>query len=314
MIGKEKDIFNIELSNKKLEEKCKVADYILFESNIPNTDFIGEISLVKGLDSTPYALISNYFLTYGILHELLQIYNNINKDTFNYFCQNIFNRQETNISELKKIISKREKIKEENIIGFDFSDSNFFLNQKNIKYEKGSDMSNFSTCYNNIRTPMKILNVFLLKNLKENSVIIIKIPNIISTVVIDYLKILTFIFHEIKIFKLVQDSFFKDSFHVILSRPNINRYNQVKEDIKKNIKANNIKNIDEEYIKSIITYDIEDQNQEFISKIKEFATVLETLIATYMLNIIKALKISTSNNYRNPNDWHHLDFYFSKCL
>lgn len=316
MVDQDKDIFNIEASNKKLEEKCKTSDYILFETELPNTDFIGEVEVIAGLDSTPYAIISNYFLTYGILHELLQIYNNTKKETFNYFCRDIFDRKETNISELKKIISKQEKIKEDNIIGFDFSYSSFFSesNENITKFDKGSDMTNFSSCYNNIKTPMKIINVFLIKDIKASSIIIIKVPNIISTVIIDYVKLLSYIFKEIKIFKLVQDSFFKDSFHIILSNPNIERYNKIKADIKSSMKKNNIKNVDNLYIKSIIKYNIDSNNKEFSIKIKEFATVLEVLIATYMLNIIKALKISTTNNYRDPQDWYHLDFYFSKCL
>lgn len=310
------DVFDIEASNKRLEEKCKTSDYILFETQIPTTDFIGEIEIVQGNDSTPYASISNYFLTYGILHELLQIYNNIKKETFDFFTKKILERKETNISELKKIISKREKIKEKDLIGFDFGNPSFFINSKdkNIKYNKGSDMTNFSSCYNNINTPMKILNIFLLKEIKTSNVIIIKSPNIISTVIIDYIKLLSYVFKEIRIFKLVQDSFFKDSFHIIVSKPDVERYNKIKIIIKNNIKKNNIRDIEEASVKNILKYTIDDNNQEFDIKIKEFANVLEILVATYLLDITKALRTSTMNNHRDPHYWKHLDFYFSKCL
>ncbi|QKE44590.1 putative mRNA-capping enzyme small subunit [Yalta virus] len=310
------DVFDIEASNRRLEEKCKTSDYILFETQIPTTDFISDVEIVQGNDSTPYASISNYFLTYGILHELLQIYNNTKKETFDFFTKKILERKETSISELKKIISKREKIEEKDLIGFDFGYPEFFINNKdkNIKYNKGSDMTNFSYCYNNISTPMKILNIFLLKDIKQENVIIIKSPNIISTVMVDYVKLLSYVFKQIRIFKVVQDSFFKDSFHIIVSNPNIARYNKIKTDIKNNIKKNHITDIEKSSIKNILKYTIDDNNKEFEIKIKEFANVLEILIATYLLDITKALRTSTMNNHRDPYYWRHLDFYFSKCL
>lgn len=306
-------VFDIERYNKKIEEKCKVSDYILFKTEIPNTDFIGELEIIQGNDSSPYAPTSNYFLTYGILHELLQLYNNTKRETFNYFCKDILKRKETDISELKKIVSKKEKIKEEHILGFDFSYPDFILSDTTKKYSRGSDIVNFSSCYNNIKIPMKILNVFLLKNISKKSVFLIKAPCLISTVIVDYIKLLTYIFKEVQIFKLVQDSFFKDSFHLILTNPNLERYDKIKQEVKNSIK-NNIGDINQAYIKNIIKYSLNNNNQEFVIKIKEFTIVLEILIATYMLNVIKALKTSIANNYRDPNVWKHLDFYFSKCL
>lgn len=306
-----KQTIDIDFYNKLLDDKCKTGDYILFQTKIPNSDFHNELELIVGKNSSVYVLVSNYFLTYGILHELLQIYNNIKKETFDYFCQNIFNRKEASISELKKIISKKENIKLENIIGFDFSYPDFFLNNSK-KYNRGSDITNFSSCYNNINIPLKILNVFLLKDIHKNNVIIIKVPNITSVAIIDFLKILSYVFSDIYLIKLVQDSFFKDSFHIILSNPNIKQYNQIKDELKNKFKKQNITNLDGYFLKSILKHN-DEKSGEFIIKIKEFATVLELLIATYMLNIINALQKSSKNSYRDSQDWKYLDFYFSKC-
>lgn len=314
MVDNKSNIFDIETNNKKLEEKCKTKDYILFETQLPATDFINKIEISEGINSIPYAPISNYFLTYGILHELLQIYNNTEKETFLFFTKKILDKNEMGISELKKIISKREKIKEKKIIGFDFGNDSFFIKNKNVKYNKGSDMTNFSTCYNNIHTQMKILKVFLLKDIDKDDVLIIKLPNIISTVAVDYMKLLTYVFKNIRLFKLVQDSFFKDSFHIIVSNPHIERYNKIKNEIKDTIKKNNIKDIEKANIKTLLKYEIDENNKEFNAKIKEFANVLETLIAAYLFEIIRALKISLTNNHREAEYWKHLDFYFSKCL
>lgn len=299
----ERDLFNITTVIRNLEQKSNKKEAIYFDLIVPSTDFKPVIKIHSGNSSDPYFSISNYFLTYGVLHEFMQLYNSLNRETFEFFCGKILDRNEVDIKTITKFIVKQNNMNNDHIEMFDYSTSDFFLD-KETKFKKGGDMINLSACYNNRVTP-EILNIFLLKKVYKDSIFIIKLPNIISTVSIDILRIICYIFKNVRIMKLVQDSFFKDSFHIVAREIDEERYESIKQEIKKEIiPAKNTK-----YVSRITNNVFDDRYIGFETGIKKFATELEILIATCLLHIAKLIKNSLETQDRDKTQWKYLDFY-----
>lgn len=304
----EKDIFNVSNFNKIIQQKKKTREYILFDVDVPHTDFVKKIKISSGKSNISYPLLNNYFLTYGVLHEFLLLFNKVGSKIFNYFCEDIIKRPEITLEELKKIVCAKENISEKNFIGFDFSESDFFTEVK--KYNKGSDMTNFTNCYNTNNIKMEILNIFFLEKITKNNVIYIKFPNIISSLTSEYIFLLSYIFRKVKLAKLFNDSFFKDSFHIILSDVDLSRYDKIKGEMIKQMKLKKIENVKGLYINNLVEVDIElGFGDLFKSRVKEFGINLEILLASFYFDIIKALKDGKETNRRNEEVWKELDYY-----
>lgn len=287
-----------------LERKQKKNEMIYFDMNIPSSDFKREIKLKNGIVSDPYYPVTNYFLTYGILHEFIQLSNNIKKETFEHFCGKILDRYELGMDDFIYRLVKEEKYEKKHIQAFDFSGKGFFTD-KTFKVKRGSDLRNVSWCYNNsIET--KVLDLFT-SNVTEESVFVIKMSNITSIASIDIIRLLNYIFKNMRLIKLVQDSFFKDSFHIIISSPNIKRYEEVKREIKQGLSTVN----KDKSLVFVTKPSLYTDNEVFETYIKEFATQLEGLIASYLFHIISLIRSGIKDNHRNKDQWKYLDYYTS---
>lgn len=287
-----------------LERKQKKNEIIYFDMGIPPSDFKREIKIKNGITSDPYYSVTNYFLTYGILHEFIQLFNNIKEETFDHFCGKILDRRELSMDEFIYRLVKEEKYQKKYIQSFDFSGKGFFTD-RNFKVKRGSDLRNISWCYNN-SIDMKVLDIFR-SSVTEESVFVIKMSNITSIVSIDIIRLLNYIFKNMRLIKLVQDSFFKDSFHIIVSSPNVKRYNEVKQEIEQSLstvpKGKSLVFV----TKPSLSMD----NEVFETHIKEFATQLESLVASYLFHIISLIRSGIKDNHRNKDQWKYLDYYTS---
>lgn len=302
------NIFDISTFNKIVAQKKKINEYELFSVEIPHTDFVKNINISSGKSNMSNPLLNNYFLTYGVLHEFLLLFIKVGTKIFNYFCEDIINRPEIALEELKNVLIEKENVSKKNLIGFDFCDLNFFTEIK--KYNKGSDITNFTNCYNTNNIKMEILNVFMLNKITHKDIIFIKFPNITSTLSTEYIFLLTYIFNKVKLTKLLSDSFFKDSFHIIVSGVDIDRYEKVKKEIISQLKKNKIKTLEGLFINNIIDSDIDiNFGEVFISRLREFGLNLEILLATFYFDMIKALKNGKDTNQRNEEIWKELDVY-----
>lgn len=301
------NLLSIENIDTLLTTKSYTQDYIFFEKALPKLDNIN-INIKEG-ESNPYVKITNYFNTYGLLHELIQIFNKTKKSTFKYFCKNILEKPELSIQSLADIIIKKKKLNKSHLVTFDFSHEGFFFEKEISQFYKGSDIKNITTCYNNNKISMKILEIFLNDNVIKDNIFLIKLPSIVSIAVIDVLKIITYIWDKTIIFKLIKDSYFKDSFHVICSGINIKKYNNIKKIIEEQIQAKGLKHLSKFKLESLLPFELTNTSKEFEKNIKEFSDCLENLISTYLYNLQLALTTDIPTAYRNENTWKYLDKY-----
>lgn len=292
-----------------LSQKKELKEFIFFEKTLPIIDSDLTIRILKG-DGEAFGTYFTYFHTYGILHEILQIFNKIGTDLMKHFCRKILEKPEMDINTLKTIISKKYIIPDKKILVYNFGHNNFFINNKQ-KYNKGSDIKNNTACYNNNIISMKLLEMFLLKEVYHDTVFLIKFPSIISISVIDSLKLLSNIFKKTIVFKLMDDSFFKDSFHVLCSELNINNYNKIKKEIKSYLETNKIKNLESINLKSIIKMRISDDYKYFENSLKEFGKCIQTLVSTYLIELFINLSRDIENASRNDKKWENLDNYYN---
>lgn len=302
------DLFSMEKIIQILKEKQLFKDYILFQIQLPKLDSIKIIGLNQG-ETSPCTIFTNYFLTYATLHEFVQIFNNTNKDLFDYFCNNILERKELNIMSISKILSEREKslFKLKNFNTFDFSHEKFFINT-NTQFNKGSDIKNFTNCYNNNQITMELLEVFLLKDIHKDSVLLIKFPTILGLSVIDVLKVLCSICGSVVLLKVVEDSFFKDSFHVLCSQVNVENYHLIRNQIIHIIKRNKITSLKNVKFKNII-FEQTNSSDKFNKCMNMFILHLEILINTFLSSLQKAIIKDKATSHRNKETWKYLDYY-----
>lgn len=300
-------LFNIKNIIDILKEKKNTEEYYLFQAQIPNLidkDFTIDI---KDGPSNPKVTNTNYFLTYAILHELLQIYNSTDNDTLVYLSQNILERKEISIENLLDIFIKKNKLKKDEFITFDYGHKGFFFNKE--KFNKGSYIKNITFCYNNNNIFLKLLNIFLIKDIKKNNKFFIKLPSIVSIAVIDILKLLSYIFKKTIVIKALDDSFFKDSFHVFCDDVDVEKYNEIKKYIMKDFKNKNFDFKKHMYLSSILNNQSNNISLNFDIVIKNFSLLIEILIFVFVSNLKNLILESTRNAYRDEKHWEDLNYY-----
>lgn len=305
------DIYDIVKINQYVDEKILLKDFIFFEQVLPKIDSIDTIEIQEG-HSFPHIINTNYFATYGILHEFIQMYNKIEKKTFDYFCRKILEKKELDINTLAKIICNREKKNIENIKTFDFSHPDFFIQTQHQNFHKGSDLKNVTFCYNNTEIYMNMLNIFLEKKLHKDMIFLIKLPSIINCVNIDILQILCYIFDNTILFKIIKDSFFKDSFHVICSNINLNKYETIQSQIKTQLQKKKIKNLNSHHLQLILPSKTTNTVSTFQQSLQEFSFQIINIILTYFFNLQSTLQKDISYASRNEQNWKYLDNYYNK--
>jgi hypothetical protein len=294
------DLFNIENIINLLKTKKNTDEFILFQTTLPNIDSYGNINIKMG-ESCANPVYSNYFLTYGILHEFLQVYNNINLNTFKYFSQNILEKKEQDIASISKLISKNDT----NIKTFDYSHKNFFVDN-NKYFTKGSYIKNITYCYNNSKIYTNILKIFLVKDVNKNTKFLIKFPSIVSQSILDSIRLISYSFEKITIFKNLYDSYFKDSFHIYAQDIKLNRYLEIQDKIKL-FKTDNIN--DTYQIRQILDININNIYQKFDNSLKDFCIFLEIIIFVFLVNLHNLINQDKNLTYRNKNKWENLDYY-----
>lgn len=301
-------LFNIKNIIDTLKEKKISNEYFLFQTQLPYlSDKDVEIDIKEG-PSNPKITHTNYFLTYAILHELLQIYNSTNNDTLVYLTKNILERKEISIDNLLDIFIQTHNLKKKDFIKFDYGHDGFFFNKD--KFNKGSYIKNITYCYNNSYIFLKLLNIFLIKDIKKENKFFIKLPSVISIAIIDILKLLSYIFKKTIIFKAIGDSFFKDSFHIYCDDIDVDRYNEIKQNIMIDFKKKNYnfeKNI---YLSKILN----NQNNSNISLnfeliVKNFSLLIEILIFVFLSNLKSLILETKQNAYRDEKNWEDLNYY-----
>lgn len=297
------DLFNIENIINILKTKKNTDEFILFQITLPSIESYGNINIKLG-ESCVSPIYSNYFLTYGILHEFLQVYNNINIKTFNYFSKNILEKKEQDIISLSKQISKNQNENPNNIKTFDFGHKNFF--SENKYFSKGSYIKNITYCYNNNKIYTNILKIFLVKNIDKRTKFLIKFPSIVSQSVLDIIKLISYSFEKTTIFKNIYDSYFKDSFHVYADGIKISRYIE----IQNKIKLFNKNNINDIYtIKQVLDININNKYHHHDNILKDFCIFLEIVIFVFLGNLHNLITQDKDLTYRNNEKWENLDYY-----
>lgn len=292
------DLFNIENIINLLKTKKNTNEFILFQTTLPNIDSYGHINIKLG-ESCANPVYSNYFLTYGILHEFLQVYNSINLNTFKYFSKNILEKKEQDIHSLSKLIAKDDK----NIKTFDYSHKNFFIDN-NKYFSKGSFIKNITYCYNNSHIYTNILKIFLVNDINKNTKFLIKFPSIVSQSILDSIRLISYSFEKITIFKNIYDSYFKDSFHIYAQDININRYLEIQNQIKlfKNIN-------DTSPLRQILDINLNNIYQNYDNTLKDFCIFLEIVIFVFLVNLHNLINQDKNLTYRNNSKWENLDYY-----
>lgn len=302
-------LFNIENIFNFLKTVKKSNEYAIIKTEIPKYQSNYIFRIKKGI-SIVFCFYINYFLTYGILHEFLQLFNNTDEELFDYYCRDVFNKEDINEIDLVGLVCTEYKIAKNNIIYKNFQSENKFFRLKK-RFKKGSYIQNITSCYN-LFIPAEILNIFLLpkKELKQN--FLIKLPNISSEFIIDVIKLLTNIFQRTILFKSVYDSFFNDSFYILCLDIHEPSYLKISKEIQENIDSNNI-DIKKDYIKNLFLNNYEnnnlDINNNFIIELKSFFFNIEILIANFLNKLIKNLNQDSKLTIRNPKNWNSLDFY-----
>lgn len=303
MFGNKYDLFNIENIINLLKTKKKTNEFILFQTTLPNIDSYGNINIKIG-ESCANPVYSNYFLTYGILHEFLQVYNNINLTTFKYFSRNILEKKEQDINSISKQISKNENENIANIKTFDYSHKNFFIDNK--YFSKGSYIKNITYCYNNGKIYTNILKIFLIKDVNKNTKLLIKFPSIVSQCILDIIKLISYSFDKTIIFKNIYDSYFKDSFHIYANNINVSRYLEIQNKFKL-FKKEDINDINP--IRQILDINVNNTYQNYDNILKDFCIFLEIIIFVFLANLYNLIDQDKNLTYRNNSKWEHLDYY-----
>lgn len=300
---------------KILEEKKTLKETILFKTTLPSIDGISAFDFDLQFGGSTYSTQDVfYFFTFAILHEFLQLFNerdSTNKELRNYLFDNIVERDEKPLN----IVMKDLDLKPKETHLFDFSHEGFFMKDKKINFKKGSEMKNYSYCYNNTSISSEILKIFLLRDEiieKESEYnFLIKFPSIISQAITDTLKLLSYIFESLIIFKQTEDSFIKDSFHIICKGLNKNKYKFVRSHILKlmNEKNKNLEDLPNLYIKCLLAYKINDRIREYNETIRKFTLGVEMLICVFLMKLTDSYKTDLITADRNSINWLELDYY-----
>jgi len=306
---------DIKTITKILEEKKTLKETILFKTSLPSIDGISASDLDLEFGPSTYSTTDSfYFLTFAVLHEFLQLFNerdSTNKELRNYLFENIVERDEKPLSIVMKDLEL--KIKETHL--FDFSHEGFFMKDKKINFKKGSELKNYSYCYNNTGISSEILKIFLLKDeiieKEANFGFLIKFPSIISIAITDTLKLLSYIFSSVIIFKQTEDSFIKDSFHIICKGMNVKKYKFIRSHISKLIseKHKTLDDLSNLYIRQLLTYKLNDKIQDYNEILRKFTLGVQLLICIFLTKLTDSYKIDIRTADRNSVNWFELDYY-----
>ncbi|AAG02799.1 putative mRNA capping enzyme small subunit [Betaentomopoxvirus amoorei] len=171
---------------------------------LPSVNIIQNIKPKYYNNSSP----KSYF---GIIYHLLSIVIEI-QDTY---------KLNDNIG----YFTKYDDMKKKNKTDYDYSYNNLF--KTDIKLEKsGSSMKNWTNIYNTTDVTIDILNPLN----KKHDKLSIRLPCVISTSVIHYLYILSYIYESVTLIK--EDLWLNDSFIVKCENLRTNNYNNVKSQLK----------------------------------------------------------------------------------
>ncbi|CCU56313.1 mRNA capping enzyme small subunit [Mythimna separata entomopoxvirus 'L'] len=171
---------------------------------VPNVNIIQNIKPNYNNDSSPKAYFSIIYHSLAIVIEIQDTYK-LN-DNIEYF-------------------SKYDDLQKKNKTDYDFSYNNLFKTE--FKLEKsGSSMKNWTNIYNTTDVTLDILSPLY----KKYDKVSIRLPCVISTSVIHFVYILSYIYNSVTLVK--EDLWLNDSFIVICEDLRKNNYNDVKNQIK----------------------------------------------------------------------------------
>lgn len=312
--------FNLDDIYQLLKRKKKLNQRVLIQITLPKIDGILDSDI--DINFGPSNIVSNkqnYFETFGILHELTQIFNKKdleNRKSRDFFFKDILNKKEINIDNLAKLINEEMSFNKQNIKGekvtqftFDFGhkDGLFIEEYQNKSFKKGSEIKNITYCYNINIIPATMLELFLLsdKELGDRDIrFIVKFPSIISSSVSDVLRLLSSTFNSVKVFKSVNDSMFKDSFHVICEHINKEKYN-----IYRNVIRSKTKDVDlkKNNLKSLL---VRKEKKVFEDVLEDFSKILISIIYIFISEIIKSYQENLRLTNRDEEDWKVFDYYY----
>ncbi|CCU55717.1 mRNA capping enzyme small subunit [Choristoneura biennis entomopoxvirus] len=171
---------------------------------LPNVNNIQNIKPKYNNNSSPKAYFNIIYHLISIVIEIQDTYK-LN-DNIGYF-------------------TKYDELKKKNKTDYDFSYNNLFISD--FKLEKsGSSMKNWTNIYNTTDVTLDILYPLT----KKHDKISIRLPCVISTTVIHYLYLLSYIYDSVTLIK--EDLWLNDSFVVICNNLKINNYNNIKTQLK----------------------------------------------------------------------------------
>lgn len=300
---------------KILEEKRGLKESIFFQALLPSIDGISGSDFSLSFGASNYSTKDTfYFLTFAVLHEFLQLFNDrdsTNKEIRNFLFENIIERDEKPLD----VVMKDLKLKTDKTFLFDFSNKGFFMTDKKINFRKGSELKNYSYCYNNNNITSEILKIFLITenviDASQDFNFLIKFPTVISTVLNDALKLLSYIFSSVTVFKQTEDSFIKDSFHVICNGIDVKKYKFIRKHISKCLHDKNlgIEDLSKNNIERILSTNIHDRYQDFNKILAGFITNIELIIFSFLTKLTDSYKLDLKSANRTNSNWEELDYY-----
>ncbi|AKS26325.1 putative mRNA capping enzyme small subunit [Diachasmimorpha longicaudata entomopoxvirus] len=277
-----------------LKKKWMTKDYIYFKTNLPSLSLgVSDIVIEPGASDVNIRN-TDFFLTYGILHELIQIYNTMTDGLFEFFCVNILDKHIQSDSLVTQLYTL---LQSKNIKQFDFTQKKFFREQ--TKFKRGSELKNITNCFSNTRITKHILDVFGL-NINLDNIFLIKLPTLTSVCITDYLKILSSVFAKTVILKSVDDNMFCDSFYVLCLEPDVEKYSLFSSKLKTPKEGMYLRSL---LSKTTTEYPI------FQDTIKEFAKTLHYISFNFITELIKLLEKGAEERLRTNEGWQVFDDY-----
>lgn len=267
----------------------------LFE--LPKITEVRNILIVSG-PSYSKTIFTPYHLTYGAIHEIMQLIYSRGTETFLYYLGPIYKKEEKDFD-----IFLDEK-QNDKIYSLDLSYRNKFLTriieQRNIS---GSNIKNETYTFCNTLITFKILKpIFKIKN---ETTILIKFPTITAVAVQHAIELYAYICGKVYLFKHKKDSFLKDSFCLYGVQIDHKRLSEVRNLLKKS-GISDYNRIENNLLMSVFDERIQ-CNKCFESSFRTFNYDVILSVFVLLVDIICNIKKDSEKRKRTMEQWKVLD-------
>ncbi|CCU55411.1 mRNA capping enzyme small subunit [Adoxophyes honmai entomopoxvirus 'L'] len=241
---------------------------------VPNVNCIQNLKIKYDNNSSPKAYFNIIYHLISIVIEIQDMWK-FNDDNVNYF-------------------TKYDNFKKKTQVDYDYSYKNLFRSGFKSLEKSGSSMKNWTNIYNTTDVTLDIIYPLT----KKHDEISIRLPCIISTAVIHYIYLLSYVYNSVTLIK--EDLWLNDSFVVKCKNIKINNYDVVKNQLKNiqfNEKTRQFK-IDSLFKNFMI-------DETFKNIIGKFISDIQYIICDLWLHIQKNINSSPSD--RKKEYWEEYD-------